>query len=85
MLRDDASARASAIAAAVARARREADSYAATLGLKVTHMLGVANTERDPTPDLAALTDALAERTGGSTGEVVTTARVTIDDAMAPR
>lgn len=82
-LLDDTSARRSAIAQAVEKAKQEADAYASALGLRVVRITRVFNP--DTAPDPQVWPQMIALMNGGNENEVVTCARVGLDVVLAPR
>lgn len=82
-LRDDRQAKRAAIAQAIAKARDEADIYAAAVGMRVTRVTKISN--EMPIGTLAVDVDSLVSRRAGSQEEVATDAAVTIEFAMAPK
>ena len=84
-LRDEATARRAAVAAAVARARQDADDYAAALGMRVVRVTSASNA--------AGLTDGIEavaqsfrdlENRDRAPDTVVTRATSVVDYALAP-
>jgi uncharacterized protein YggE len=88
-LADDRAARRAAKADALAKAKEEADAYAAMLGMRVSRLLRVgergAADMTDPSEILAYVKAARAG--GGVTDErkVETTVRLAVDYALVPR
>jgi uncharacterized protein YggE len=83
-LRDDSAARRTAIAQAIAQARKEADAYADALGLRVARIARVL----DPSATIEQpqiWQQMLAQMNGGNGNEVVTDARIGMDVVLAPR
>lgn len=83
-LRDDAAARRAAVSQAVAKAREQADAYAAALGLRVarvTRVFDPAATSEQP----QVWSQMITLMNGGTGNEVMTDARVGLEAVLAPR
>ena len=85
-LKDDRIAHRAAIADAIARARSDAEAYAAALGLHVVGIIRVSNQDQ-ATQDAESYADMMRQMMGQGEGsnDVVTQARVSIDFRLAPR
>ena len=85
-LKDDRIAHRAAIADAIARARSDAEAYAAALGLHVVGIIRVSNQDQ-ATQDAESYADMMRQMMGQgeSSNDVVTQARVSIDFRLAPR
>lgn len=82
-LLDETSARRSAVAQAVAKAKQEADAYANALGLRVVRITRVFDPETTPQSQLWPQMIRLMN--GGNGNEVITYARVGLEAVLAPR
>nr|WP_197277144.1 SIMPL domain-containing protein [Sphingomonas profundi] len=83
-LRDDTAARRAAISQAIAKAKEEAEAYAAALGLRVSRIVRVfdpAATSEQP----QVWSQMITLMNGGTGTEVVTDARVGMEVVLAPR
>ncbi|WP_375380700.1 SIMPL domain-containing protein [uncultured Sphingomonas sp.] len=86
MLRDEAAARHAAVAAAMARARHDADDYAEPLGLKVTRITAVANSTGlvDGGEVFTRIVNEFQDKTA-EPDAVTTRATAAVDFVLAPR
>lgn len=82
-LRDDTSARRQAVAQAITKARREADSYATPLGLKVGRILRVSDSS--DAANMQTWMTMMLQRQQRSLETVETVATVTMEFALIPR
>ena len=87
-LRDDRRARNAAIQDAIAKARADADAYAAALGMKVVRVIGARDQVAQSTltfPDYEKMFERFAGGSDVKSGMVKTSARVIVEFALTPR
>ena len=84
-LRDDRTARRSAIVAAIANARADAEVYASGLGMRIVRIVKVTNQPPTNVMDIYSAIPEMIDAQTNAANDVVTSAQATIDFILAPR